>query len=91
MTFPCGDVVCPDHGVEFSPPLYDFGKFVFLWCLLRSNHLEADGVTETDRMIGRCGGEAEVPVKIELLVRRELVGCAKVYCVLRATALRKRS
>ena len=37
-----------------------------------SNHLEADGIAKADRVIRRCGRKTEMPVKVELLMRRGL-------------------
>src|SRR5271168_2533406 len=54
-----------------------------------SKRLEADGITEADRMTRDRRGKTEVAMKVQLLVRRNLVGRAEIDDVLRSSALRK--
>src|SRR5271170_1328257 len=54
-----------------------------------SKRLETDGITEADRMTRDRRGKTEVAMKIQLLVRRNLVGRAEIDDVLRSSALRK--
>src|SRR5208282_2854218 len=55
----------------------------------RSKHLEADGIAKADRVSGRCCRQTEVAMKIELLMRRNLVCRAEIDHVLRTAPLGK--
>ena len=56
---------------------------------LGSNHLETNGIAKADRVIGCRSRQTEVAMKIELLMRRNLVCRAEINHVLRTTALGK--
>ncbi len=54
-----------------------------------SKHLEANGIAKADRVIGCRFRQTEVAMKIELLMRRDLVCRAEIDHVLRTAALGK--
>ncbi len=54
-----------------------------------SNRLEANGIAKADRVIGGHARNSEAPMKIKLLMQRELVGRAEIDHVLRSAALGK--
>jgi hypothetical protein len=54
-----------------------------------SKNLEAHRIANSDRVIGYCCRQTEIAIKIELLMRRNLVCYAEIDHVLRTTALGK--